>query len=171
MKSGVFTLTPSVTYVDSRGKTKFTQSKTIQIMVHPSTKIEKEKTSTQTPPNFEFRCEAAQKAFDFLLSSFVNDYARLKYPKERCGWRTLMDVVKVAKISQYSLYGQSNRKGEAMSELERSNLIETRLFTGERGRAGRVLKIRVAYENESVTKLIYPSGARTREKDFSNFLL
>ena len=155
MKLGDFKLTPSITYIDSHGKTKLTQSKTIQITVHPLTvKIEKEKTNTQNPPIFEFRCEAAQKAFDFLLNSFVNDYARLKYPKERCGWRTLMDVVKAAKISQYSLYGQSNRKGEAMLELERSNLVETRLFTGERGRAGRVLKIRVIHENESVMTLI-----------------
>jgi tetratricopeptide (TPR) repeat protein len=155
MKLGNFKLAPSVAYIDSHGKPKSIQSKTIQIIVHPSTvKIEIDKERTQTPPNFEFRCEAAQKAFDFLLNSFVNDYARLKFPKERCGWRTLMDVVKVAKISQYSLYGQSNRKGEAMSELERSNLVETRLFTGERGRAGRVLKIRVIYENEFVNKLI-----------------
>ncbi len=155
MESGDFKLTPSITYIDSYGKPKFTQSKTIQITVHPSiVKIEKEKMSTQTQPNLEFKCEAAQKAFDFLINSFVNDYASLKYPKERCGWRTLMDIVKAAQISQYSLYGQSNRKGEAMLELKRSNLIETRLFTGERGRAGKVLKIRVVHENESVMKLI-----------------
>jgi hypothetical protein len=106
------------------------------------------------PSEFEFKCAAAQKAFDFLTNSFIEDYMRLRLPQERSGWRTLMDIVRQSNVSQYSLYGFSGSRGKAMSELERSGLVETRAFVGERGRGGKTLKIRVAYEKDAVKRKI-----------------
>jgi hypothetical protein len=46
------------------------------------------------------------------------------------------------------------KKRKAISELECRGLIETRLFDGERGRGGRILKARTVVENEIVKKQI-----------------
>jgi hypothetical protein len=65
-----------------------------------------------------------------------------------------MDIAREGKVSQYSLYGFKGSRGKAMSELERSGLVETRLFIGERGRGGKTLKLRVAYDNDNVKRQI-----------------
>ena len=61
-----------------------------------------------------------------------------------------MDVVKNTKVTKYSLYEFSRSKGKPLSELERLGLVESKYFIGERGRGGRIVKIRVAYDNQVV---------------------
>ena len=69
-----------------------------------------------------------------------------------------MDIVKQGRISQYSMYGVSGRHGSALSELERLGVVEVRLFQGERGRGGKILKLRIAYEKENVKRHIDQSS-------------
>jgi len=65
-----------------------------------------------------------------------------------------MEIVRSSKVSKHSMYGQSGRGGEAKQELIYLTLIETRFFTCERGRGGRVLKLRVRCENDFVKKAL-----------------
>jgi hypothetical protein len=106
------------------------------------------------PDKIEFKSEAAQKAFDFLVKAFVEDYFRRRLPKARSGWRTLMNIVKETPVSHYSMYGSGKHHGYAASELERLGVVESRIFLGERGRGGRVLKLRVEAEKESIKNYV-----------------
>ena len=154
-KAGSFSLNPQIIYIDDLGKTKTCKPNSVSINVKPVLASLNEKESAETfPAKIEFKSESAQKAFDFLINAFVEDYFRLRLPKERSGWRTLIDIVKQAKVSQYSMYGSSGRRGLAATELERSGVVEVRVFFGERGRGGKVLKFRVSSEKENVKHLI-----------------
>ena len=108
VKAGVFSLNPRVVYVDDLGETRTCKPKPISIIVNPGLSKPKERKVVETKPaKLEFRSEAARKAFDFLVKAFVEDYFRRRLPKERSGWRTLMDIVKQTNVSQYSMYGSS----------------------------------------------------------------
>jgi hypothetical protein len=54
-----------------------------------------------------------------------------------------MDVAKQGKVSKYSVYGSAESKGHALTELEHASLVEARFFEGERGRGGKILKVRI----------------------------
>ena len=41
-----------------------------------------------------------------------------------------------------------------ISELEKRGLVEIRFFSGERGRGGRILKMRPAYEKEIIKRYV-----------------
>jgi hypothetical protein len=154
-KAGVFNLNPKILYVDDLGKTKTCKPNSICINVKPAISPLKEKEFAEIlPVKLEFRSEVAQKTFDFLTNAFVEDYFRRKLPKERSGWRTLMDIVKQAKVSRYSIYGSSGHRGLAISELENLGVVEIRFFFGERGRGGKIIKIRASYEKENSKRYI-----------------
>jgi len=59
-----------------------------------------------------------------------------------------METVKGSGVTVYSIYGRSGRDGKAKLELEHKGFAESRFFQGERGRGGRVQRIRIRYENE-----------------------
>ena len=103
---------------------------------------------------FEFKNESAKKAFDFLLGSFVEDYMRRRLPLEWSGWRTFNEIVKRGNVSMKSVYGGEGRHGPAISELEHRGLVETRIFSGERGRGGNISKVRLLYEKETIRRKI-----------------
>jgi hypothetical protein len=151
-----FNLTPKVDYIDDFGNNKTAKPQTIQINVSPKpmrTELEDSALSTRQE-NIEFGSQAAEKAFDYLLRSFAEDYVRRKMPKEKAGWRTLMDIVRQGKITRHSVYGSSRGRRQTLAELEQSHLIETRMFSGERGRGGVVRKVRVCYEKENIKRLV-----------------
>jgi hypothetical protein len=52
------------------------------------------------------------------------------------------------------MYGRCGRGGKATLELGHLGLVESRFFLGERGRGGRVLKIRIRHEKEIVKQLV-----------------
>ena len=138
-EAGAINLSPQVTYVDEVGKFRTCRPESVTVTVHPKLA-------------FEFRTKAAQRVFDFLISSFVEDYMRQRISLEKSGWRTMMHIIKHGKVSRSSVYGVGGRRGRAISELERRGLVETRVFPGERGRGGRILKIRIAYEKETIKR-------------------
>ena len=53
-----------------------------------------------------------------------------------------------------SVYSAHGGMGSAVSELEKRGLIEVRVFPGERGRGGRILKMRPAYEKETIKRYV-----------------
>jgi hypothetical protein len=62
------------------------------------------------------------------------------------------------------VYGDAGHRGPARAELERRGLIETRVFPGERGRGGRILKMRVAYDRETLKRYIEERVTQPPEK-------
>jgi tetratricopeptide (TPR) repeat protein len=151
---GTFRLRPRIRYINDLGNKRTTFSKAIFINVKTPINEEKGKPVAVEGDKIEFESEAAQRAFDYLLKAFVEDYARRKFPQEKSGWRTLMDLVREGHVSQYSAYGTNRRQGLVPSELKHSGLIEVRVFVGERGRGGKILKLRITCAKEIVKKRI-----------------
>ena len=102
----------------------------------------------------EFELPSAQKAFDYLVCAFIEDYVRNRFSIEQSGWRTLAEISKYGEIPLHSVYGRNTRFGVAISELERRGLVEKRFYSGERGRGGKILRIRVYYDKEMVKKVL-----------------
>ena len=153
-KSGTFRLEPQVFYLDDLGQTKTFEINPVTITVKSVMPTNIKYEAEIAEPKFEFESEASQKILDFLINSFSEDYKLLRLPPERSGWRTLNQIVNHGKVSKYSVYGSSGCRGQAISELERCGVVEARAFTGERGRGGKIFKIRAAYEEEALRKLI-----------------
>ncbi len=95
-----------------------------------------------------------QTAFDFLVKSFVDDYVTNKFAVEQSGWRTRGAVAEATGVARDSFYGKEGRFGPILKGLLSSGLVETRFFTGERGRGGEVVKLRIAYEKELVKRIV-----------------
>ena len=57
-----------------------------------------------------------------------------------------MQVVKNAQVTMHSIYGRSGKGGKARLELGQLGILETRIFSGERGRGGNIIKIRIKPE-------------------------
>ena len=94
---------------------------------------------------------------EYLVKCFFEDYHRKRLPPDLAGWRSLMEVVGSLKIPRSNVYGDP-RYGHTFSKpleaMMNSNIIESRVFPGERGRGGRVLKIRVRYDRGPVRSLV-----------------
>jgi len=140
-KAGVIDLRPRIIYVDEVGNFKKCVPEPATITVHPKLTV-------------EFKTEAAQRVFDYLVGSFVEDYMRRRLTVQEAGWRSFVQIMKNAKVSSRSVYGSRGHHGAAISELERRGLIETRIFLGERGRGGKIVKTRISYEKETVKRLV-----------------
>jgi tetratricopeptide (TPR) repeat protein len=161
-KAGHFTLNLQVHYIDDLGASKTAYVRTVKITVSPSrAQTEIEINSSPTQKETEFKSEAAQKIFEYLVKAFREDYLQKKMPQERSGWRSLMDLVKQAKVSRYSVYGFPSSQGQAMAELQHSGFVELRVFEGERGRGGKIAKTRICYEKENVKPHINNSQKTT----------
>jgi hypothetical protein len=155
IKTGVFTLNPSLIYVDDLGKTKTCKPQPINIIVNQKIASPKEKMVAETKPaKLEFRSEAAHKVFIFLVKAFIEDYFQSRFPIERAGWRTLMDIVNQTKVTRYSMYGSRDHRGLVTKELENLGIVEARFFFGERGRGGKILKLRISHEKENVKQYV-----------------
>jgi tetratricopeptide (TPR) repeat protein len=106
------------------------------------------------PEGFRFETERARELFQCLIKDFLQDYMSRRLYLEKAGWRSLMDLVGEMKIPRSAVYGPQGRTGPVLAELERRGLVETRIFPKERGRGGAIKKVRVAYENEIVKRLV-----------------
>lgn len=149
---GEFSFSPRIFFTDNLGKINIEKLKRVEIQVtqaKPNVATSEDKTGI-----FIFNSQAAQKASDFLVKAFFEDFLRLKLSQEKAGWRTLVDLIKQGKLTNYSVYGSVKHRGVALLELERLGLIEMRYFIGERGRGGRIVKIRMAYEKEKVKNYV-----------------
>jgi len=55
-------------------------------------------------------------------------------------------------LSRHSVYGDERSRGRAITELESRGLIEARVFPKERGRGGKITKVRIFYEKETIKR-------------------
>jgi hypothetical protein len=88
---------------------------------------------------------------EYLAREFVDDYKSKRLALDHCGWRTLMRVVGSLKIPRSHVYGEprwGRRHGRQLDDLIKSRLVESRVFPGERGRGGRIVKVRLAYDQD-----------------------
>ena len=139
-KLGTYRLSPQVTYKDNLGNAKTTTTRTVEVHVNSApVMMGIDKSENEQRP--AFKSESADAIYHFLLKAREQDYQQRRMPLERSGWRTLMDIVHGANVSRYSVYG-STSGGQAIAELQRTGLVEVRVFEGERGRGGKILKVR-----------------------------
>jgi ABC-type transport system substrate-binding protein len=101
-----------------------------------------------------FEKPGSRLAFDYLVTSFIDDYMRKRLYSEQSGWRSLVQISQECKISQGALYGRGGNHGPVIAELQSRGLIEVRTFTGQRGRGGDVIKVRVAYDKEPLKQYV-----------------
>jgi hypothetical protein len=104
--------------------------------------------------SFEFESAAAQKVFSYIIEAFVEDYMHRKMSLESSGWRTLTETIKHGGVPKSTVYNARGGMGSAISELENRGLLEVRVFPGERGRGGRILKVRPEYGKETIKRYI-----------------
>lgn len=140
-RAGCFELHPQIVYVDTSGQ--FKQS------VPPAATLTVRHTLA-----FEFKTEQAGSVFKYLINAFIEDYIKRRLLAEKCGWRSLTQCLRSTRVPKASVYGTSKNPGYVVSELTRRSVAETRIFPGERGRGGRVLKIRISYDREFVKHYI-----------------
>jgi KaiC/GvpD/RAD55 family RecA-like ATPase len=101
---------------------------------------------------FGFENQTTERVFDYLLRSFVDDHVRESTSVESSGWRTLVDVATNIGVAPSLLY--SPKASVFIGEPLRNRIIERRIFPKERGRGGRVTRLRVAYQNPSVKEFV-----------------
>jgi hypothetical protein len=102
----------------------------------------------------QFKSDTTRKVFDSLVDFFIEDYMVKKYISEKSGWRTLAEIADKSHISTSALYGKHSTLGQVFDEPVRRGLIETRIFPGERGRGGEVMRLRIAYEKDPIRELV-----------------
>jgi tetratricopeptide (TPR) repeat protein len=149
-KPGVYDLQPCLSYLSDLKEIQTSRPEVVTVNAQFGSSKIKLGTGEEPPCRFEFKSEAAEKAFNFLVSAFEEDYFRRRLPQEKSGWRTLMDIVKNAQVTMHSVYGRCGRGGKATIELGQLGLIESRFFAGERGRGGSILKLRICYQKEAI---------------------
>ncbi len=106
------------------------------------------------PPEFQFETQKGRDVFQYLVRAFVDDYMSKRIYVEKSGWRTLMDLVRHTGASRSAFYGPGGRTGAVLAELERRGLVESRIFPEEPGRGGEITKVRVAYDNLVVRRIV-----------------
>jgi tetratricopeptide (TPR) repeat protein len=154
-KPGEFVIKPNLIYISDLGQNQTYNMNSVKLKIKPKP-ISKElqtRIGMKVDLKVEFKSVAAENIFDYLVKSFKNDYLQ-RMPKEKSGWRTLMDMVREGKISKHSVYDSAGRHGSAIAELERNKMVEVRVFEGERGRGGKILKVRIAVDKEAIRKEI-----------------
>ncbi len=107
-----------------------------------------------TVEGFKFKVSRSSKVFDYLVSAFVDDHMVRKMQTEKSGWRSLVELSNDTRIPRSVIYGRTGGLGAPVDELVRRGLAEVRIFTGERGRGGKIMRVRVAHEREPVREYI-----------------
>ena len=128
---GFFTLEPRIFYLEEDGNPGSQQLGPVDILASPIT--------------------------EHLAQCFFDDYKGRKLSPDQSGWRTLMDIAGSLHVSRSKVYGDP-RYGHTFSRplelLIKAGIVESRVFLGERGRGGRVIKVRVCHDRGPVRRLI-----------------
>jgi tetratricopeptide (TPR) repeat protein len=103
----------------------------------------------------EPRILVTSRITEFLARAFLGDYSSRRLAIPSCGWRTLMSIVEALRIPRSHVYGEPRYGrpfGRQLDSLIKSSLVEYRIFPGERGRGGKITKVRACLDNEHVRR-------------------
>jgi len=103
--------------------------------------------SFSSASEINFRRANSNILFECLKNAYVDDYTVKKLSAEASGWRSLVELAHLADLTPSALYAKTGGMGGVLRELIRRDLMESRIFPGERGRGGRIMRVRIAYEN------------------------
>jgi hypothetical protein len=148
-RAGEFSFQPRIHYLDEQGRYRQHRPQPMFIVVRDA---DAEAKGVVPEVEFEFKSTRAKAAFIYLIDEFIEDYMSRRLYVEQAGWRALTDIAERAKIPISSLYGRRGGYGEVISELMSRGLVETRIFKGQRGRGGEVVKVRISYDKEPVKR-------------------
>ncbi len=165
VRKGAIELRPRLFYVDDSGIYKTYQFRPTTVTVldvgPPSKPIalapQARPSTTSIGEEFRFDTERSREVFQCLVREFLIDYMSKRLYVDKAGWRTLLQIVRETKIPRSAVYGPRGRDGPVLAELERRGLVESRIFPKERGRGGAVKRVRVAYDNAIVKKIVEQS--------------
>jgi KaiC/GvpD/RAD55 family RecA-like ATPase len=101
---------------------------------------------------FGFESDGAEKIFSYLLNSFVDDHFRKKESAETAGWRSLVQIAKGIGAPTTSIYSPTS--SASLGELIRKGVAERKFLSKQRGRGGRVTKMRIAYQKSFVKEYV-----------------
>jgi tetratricopeptide (TPR) repeat protein len=147
---GDFTLRPRAFFLDENDRYRTTQPRPVSLSVRPR----EETPGTPTPAAAGGLSVQAQAVFDCLVRAFVEDYMNKRLQLEQAGWKSLSEIAQATKISPSALYGRQGRYGKPLADLIHRGLIETRILTGQRGRGGETVKVRIAYDRDPVKRYV-----------------
>ncbi len=164
-RTGTFEFGPRLSYVDDQGNYRSYSFPTKTLAIIDVGQMQKPisletgalASTPSLPEGFRFETTRAEEVFQLLVKEFLRDYMARRIYVDKAGWRSLMDLINETKIPRSALYGPGGRDGPVLNELQRRGLVETRIFPKERGRGGSVKKVRVAYDNEIVKRIVEQS--------------
>ena len=113
---------------------------------------------------FEFDNPGSGTIFDYLVKAFIEDYMVAKTNAELSGWRTIPQIIREAKLPSFSVYSRKGGVSPEVAELTKRGIVEKRVSTGERGRGGVVLRMRIAYDRDAVKSYIDERIRKRNEK-------
>lgn len=162
-RAGRYVLQPRICYLDERGRYQQYQPQPVTIVAREVSGGAAEMEKPEAPKvEYEFKAKQAKEVFDCLVDGFIEDYAIKRLFLEQAGWRTLTSVAEAARVPISNLYGRRGGYGAAMQELLSRGLVETRIFTGQRGRGGEIVKVRISYGIEPVKRYVDQIMKRAR---------
>ncbi|MGI0091068.1 MAG: ATP-binding protein [Nitrososphaerales archaeon] len=95
-----------------------------------------------------FQNKQSELVFEALKTKFMNDLLFKKFDLEQCGWKSLNELLRELNLSKYAFYGSSDgMNGPVLKELKSLGVTETRIFSGQRGRGGEIMKIRASFQS------------------------
>ncbi len=163
-RKGNFDFGPRVIFVDDKGNYRSYEFRSTVMTVREPGISEAIGPSpvVSVPAEFRFEDERSREVFRYLVKVFVDDYMSRRIVEDRAGWRTMMKIIAELKIPRSAFYGPEKKTGPVLLELERRGLVETRVFLGERGRGGDIRKVRVAFENTIVRRIVEQAVMQNR---------
>jgi KaiC/GvpD/RAD55 family RecA-like ATPase len=101
---------------------------------------------------FGFQNADAERIFDYLVRSFAEEHFTKRLSADASGWRTLVGVAESTGLPRTSLYSPGS--SGSLRELLKKGLVERRVFPNQRGRGGKVTRVRVAYQKRPVQEYV-----------------
>jgi len=101
---------------------------------------------------FGFESDGAERIFSYLLRSFVDDHYSRKQHADSAGWRSMVEIAKGIGARTTSLYSATS--AASLGELIRKGVVERKFFSKQRGRGGRVTRLRIAYQKGFVKEYV-----------------
>jgi len=98
----------------------------------------------------QFKREDAAKVFRFLAKAFLQDYTVQRIIIDSAGWRTALEIAGGTGLPTRKMYGRDGGPGQAIVDLLKRGLVETRSVPGQRGRGGTIMKVRANHGNPYV---------------------